>query len=82
MRLEPAIRATPSHHTRTRLKPQVARPTVKSRIKWIRSKYEKFLALVGISSLKCCGVQLNRCGVQVDYDWPPGDRHTASAPIK
>lgn len=47
MRLEPAIRATPSNHTRTRLKLKVARPTVKSRIKWIRSKYEKFLAPVG-----------------------------------
>jgi len=33
----------------------------------------------GISSVKCCGVQLNWCGVQVDYDLLPGDRHTASA---
>ena len=47
MRLEPAIRATPSTHTRTRLKLKVARPMVKSRIIWIRSKYDKFLAPVG-----------------------------------
>src|SRR6476619_3519549 len=79
MRLEPAIRATPSNQARTRLKLKVARPTVKSRIKWIRSKYEKIPRPGGISSLKCCGVQLNRCGVQIDYDSPPGDRHTANA---
>ena len=79
MRLETAIRATPSNRTRTRLKLKVARPTVKSRIKWIRSKYEKIPRPGGISSLKCCGVQLNRCGVQIDCDSPPGDRHTANA---
>jgi len=32
---------------RTRLKLKVARPMVKSRIIWIRSKYDKFLAPVG-----------------------------------
>jgi len=50
MRLEAAIRATPSNQARTRLKLQVARPTVKSGIKWIRSRYEKFLALAPVGS--------------------------------
>jgi len=63
---------SPAHRTETRRRPlEITHPR-------IEAKYENFSPGWDLQfEMLWCAI--NRCGVQVDYDSPPGDRHTASA---